>query len=205
MKDEIIRKRSREEQNRKEINGTKPIRRDKRLRNYFALVMIIPAVLSIMACEFVIWAADHYFPDLFHIDPLLGLGMLVPMGVLMEIFTFFLSGHLFEKEEKINNAIRTVADGAGGGKKLYGSLLKDGAYYDSPHYPAQIISAVGAGDAFSAAVIAAAKLDFAEADQIRFATAAAALKYSIPGDVNLVSKEEVVRFMQKAGSGWIDR
>lgn len=104
-----------------------------------------------------------------------------------------------------STAIITVADGAGGGKKLYGSLLKDGAYYDSPHYPAQIISAVGAGDAFSAAVIAAAKLDFAEADQIRFATAAAALKYSIPGDVNLVSKEEVVRFMQKAGSGWIDR
>lgn len=111
MQKEGFQKRFRREAVRKKINGTESIRRDKRLRNYFALVMIIPAVLSIMACEFVIWAADHYFPDLFHIDPLLGLGMLIPMGVLMEIFTFFLSGHLFEKEEKINNAIRSVADG----------------------------------------------------------------------------------------------
>ena len=90
---------------------TESIPRDKRLRNYFSLIMIIPAVLSIMACEFVIWAADHYFPDQFSISPLLGLGMLVPMGILVEIFTFFLSGHLFAKEEKINEAIKNVAAG----------------------------------------------------------------------------------------------
>ncbi len=92
-------------------NTEKGMPRDKRLRNYFAIIMIIPAVLSIMACEFVIWSADRYFPHIFHIDPLLGLGMLVPMGILMEIFTFFLSGHLFSKEEKINDAIRAVAEG----------------------------------------------------------------------------------------------
>lgn len=85
--------------------------RDKRLRNYFAIIMTIPAVLSIIACEFVLWTIDQYYPDRFQTDPIVGLGMLVPMGILMEIFTFFLSGHLFSKEEKINGAIRSVAEG----------------------------------------------------------------------------------------------
>ena len=90
---------------------TESLPRDKHLRNYFAVIMIIPAVLSIMACEFVIWTMDHYYPGRFHVDPIIGLGMLIPMGILMEIFTFFLSGHLFSKEEKINAAIQAVAEG----------------------------------------------------------------------------------------------
>lgn len=85
--------------------------RSKNLRNYFAAIMVVPAVLSIMACEFVIWAADHFFPEQFAIDPIVGLGMLIPMGILMEIFTYFLSGRLFRKEQKINDAIQQVADG----------------------------------------------------------------------------------------------
>ena len=50
---------------------------------------------------------------------------------------------------------------------------------------------IGAGDAFSGALIAARLQNRGWPDALRFATAASALKHSIPGDFCLVTSTEV--------------
>lgn len=44
-------------------------------------------------------------------NPLMGLGILIPMALLMELFTFFVSRHLLKKVKKLTTAINRVAKG----------------------------------------------------------------------------------------------
>ncbi len=43
------------------------------------------------------------------------------------------------------------------------------------------------------------------ADTVEFAAAASCLKHSIHGDLNLVSRDEVLALAGGSGSGWIER
>ncbi|MCK6472964.1 MAG: sugar kinase [Planctomycetes bacterium] len=74
------------------------------------------------------------------------------------------------------------------------------AFHEAPRYELEIVDRVGAGDSFAAGLLASlvkAPGDFARA--VHYATAASALKHSIPGDFNIVTPEEVERLM--AGGG----
>jgi 2-dehydro-3-deoxygluconokinase len=44
-----------------------------------------------------------------------------------------------------------------------------------------------------------------EDETLAFAIAAAALKHSIPGDVNLATAEEIMRLVKEGGSGRVQR
>lgn len=85
---------------------------NQRLPNYFALVAIVPAILSIIAYDFieyfrmVVW--DH---GTWHRTFLYGLGMLTPMALMVELFTFFLSSILSKRINKIAEAMQKVAQG----------------------------------------------------------------------------------------------
>ena len=78
-------------------------------------------------------------------------------------------------------------------------LVAEGKTYRAPRYEVEVVDRIGAGDAFSGGLIAA-RLDKKNwEDSLRFATAASALKHSIPGDFCLVSREEVEQLL-KGGS-----
>ena len=67
-----------------------------------------------------------------------------------------------------------------------------------------IIDRVGTGDAFAAGLIYGL-LHYNDDEAIEFASAACALKHTIPGDVNMVSLENVESLMQGNTSGAIKR
>ncbi|MGQ9730470.1 MAG: sugar kinase [Candidatus Zipacnadales bacterium] len=82
---------------------------------------------------------------------------------------------------------------------------ENGAY--RPYEIRDIVDRVGGGDAFAAGLIHALGGDeYAAPDMaIRFAAAASCLKHSIKGDLNFVTRDEVVALMWGAASGRVRR
>lgn len=85
--------------------------RDSQLQNYFAILAIVPAVISIMAYEFVDYMIFILHPWRTDYNPLNGLGILIPMALMMELITFFFSRHLLKKVSRLTTAISRVAQG----------------------------------------------------------------------------------------------
>ena len=82
-----------------------------KIPNWLAILAIVPAVVSIMAYEFLACMVNIFFPGATKYDPLVGLGMLVPMALMMELITFFYSHHLYKKAVRFIQAIRQVGNG----------------------------------------------------------------------------------------------
>ncbi|HET9635538.1 MAG TPA: sugar kinase [Gemmatimonadaceae bacterium] len=78
-------------------------------------------------------------------------------------------------------------------------LVAERKVYRAPKYEVEVVDRIGAGDAFSGGLIAARLQNKSWDDALRFATAASALKHSVPGDFCLVSREEVEQLL-KGGS-----
>ena len=87
------------------------------------------------------------------------------------------------------------------------ALLFDGEnFYESKHYDIlPIVDRVGAGDSFSAGLIHGLLAYKDPQKALEFATAASALKHTIPGDFNRVSIDEVENLMNGDGSGRVVR
>lgn len=68
-----------------------------------------------------------------------------------------------------------------------------------------IVDRVGGGDAFAAGLIYAMMTDMDDETALNFAVAASCLKHSIPGDMNLVTVEEVNRLAAGEASGRVQR
>ena len=68
-----------------------------------------------------------------------------------------------------------------------------------------IVDRVGGGDSFAAGLIYGLKTYGYVEDALRYAVAASCLKHSIPGDVNLVSVDEVEKLMKGDASGRVSR
>lgn len=68
-----------------------------------------------------------------------------------------------------------------------------------------VIEGVGAGDAFAAGLIYSLIVGESLKQALEFATGAACLKYSVPGDWNLVNAGEVERLLSGGRSPWIQR
>lgn len=77
--------------------------------------------------------------------------------------------------------------------------------YRSKRYDIQIVDRVGGGDSFAAGLIFGLMNYKNTKDSLEFAVAASCLKQTIPGDFNLVSKEEVEKLMNGGGSGRVER
>ncbi len=67
----------------------------------------------------------------------------------------------------------------------------DGRLHSAPRYRVRVVDRVGGGDSFVAALLYARFAGRPPADAVRFATAASALKLTIPGDHNRVGAAEV--------------
>jgi len=73
--------------------------------------------------------------------------------------------------------------------------------YEIPY----IVDRVGAGDALTAGVIFGLTAGWAPQRTVEFGVAASCLKHSIPGDFNLVSRDEVEALAAGDGSGRLQR
>jgi 2-dehydro-3-deoxygluconokinase len=87
-----------------------------------------------------------------------------------------------------------------------GVLWQAGDYFIAPSYDIlPIIDRVGGGDAFMGGLIYGLRNFDNPQKVLNYATAAACLKHSIPGDFNLVSVAEVETLMAGDASGRVSR
>lgn len=70
-------------------------------------------------------------------------------------------------------------------------MSNDDGVFASRDYPLASVDRIGAGDAFAGALIFGLLSKWSGGEAIEFAAAAGALKHSVPGDFNLVSRDEV--------------
>lgn len=86
------------------------------------------------------------------------------------------------------------------------ALLSDGEnFYESAEINVEIVDRVGTGDAFSTGIIYSIINNFEPQHAIDFATACFALKHTIEGDVNLLSKDDIEQYLQAKNSFSIRR
>ena len=85
-------------------------------------------------------------------------------------------------------------------------LLSDGKHCCvSRSYRMWIVDRVGGGDSFSGGLIYGLLTGMSTQEAVEFGAAASCLKHSVHGDLNLISKEEVLALMGGSGTGRIQR
>ncbi|NLB20719.1 MAG: sugar kinase [Clostridium sp.] len=88
----------------------------------------------------------------------------------------------------------------------WSAILNDGKKsYLSKKYDLRIVDRVGGGDSFASGLIYGLVMGNPLDEALEFAVAASALKHTIPGDTNHVSKEEVLALVGGDGSGRVQR
>ncbi len=84
-------------------------------------------------------------------------------------------------------------------------LYTDQKLYTGSAYQLHIVDRVGGGDAFAAGVLHGHLQHMSPQDSLEFGIAAAAIKHTIPGDVNYISEAEVLQLMENRGTGRVQR
>lgn len=79
------------------------------------------------------------------------------------------------------------------------SLSREGLYRSRTYSMEQIVDRIGSGDAFAAGILHGLTSGLSQAEALEFATAAACLKHSIPGDFNLASVADVQSVLSDTG------
>jgi 2-dehydro-3-deoxygluconokinase len=86
-----------------------------------------------------------------------------------------------------------------------GLLVDREGHAFSRHYDITIVDRVGAGDSFAAGLVHALLAGRDRKEAVEFATAASALKHTIPGDLNLVTEAEIDSLAKGDVSGRVQR
>lgn len=88
----------------------------------------------------------------------------------------------------------------------WAGILYDGNhFYESRQYRFQIIDRLGGGDAFMAGIIHGLSQGWDGQKTVEFATAASAIKHTIPGDINISTEEEILEVAEGNVSGRVKR
>jgi 2-dehydro-3-deoxygluconokinase len=89
----------------------------------------------------------------------------------------------------------------------WSAVLYDGEkLYTARQYDIEsVVDRIGSGDAFTGALIYSLLSGRSNQNALDFATAASALKHTIPFDINLVSVEEVDSLVKEGGAGRVQR
>jgi len=110
---------------------------------------------------------------------------------------------------KFKYVISSLRESFSASNNDWSACIMDGAtrefYHSKKYHITPIIDRVGGGDSFAAGFICGLcdKKDFKSA--LEFAVAASALKHTIPGDFNLVTREDVEGLAGGDGSGRVQR
>jgi 2-dehydro-3-deoxygluconokinase len=76
-------------------------------------------------------------------------------------------------------------------------IAADGKSYSAPRFEVESVDPIGAGDAFCGGLIVSRLEGRGWDDAVRFATATAALKHTIPGDFCLVTRNQVEELLSR--------
>jgi 2-dehydro-3-deoxygluconokinase len=88
----------------------------------------------------------------------------------------------------------------------WAGMLYDGnTFYESKKYRFQVVDRLGGGDAFFAGVLHGITHGWSLAATVEFGTAASALKHTLPGDLNIVSEQEILEVAEGNISGRVKR
>ena len=88
----------------------------------------------------------------------------------------------------------------------WSAAIYDGnEFYHSRTYKLHIVDRVGGGDSFAAGLICGLMDGKSGKEALEFAVAASALKHTIPGDFNCVTRNEVLALAGGDGSGRVQR
>ena len=88
----------------------------------------------------------------------------------------------------------------------WSACIYDGEeFYHSRKYDVRIVDRVGGGDSFAAGLICGLLDGKPMKDSLEFAVAASALKHTIPGDFNMVTRAEVDALVGGDASGRVQR
>jgi len=80
--------------------------------------------------------------------------------------------------------------------ELAAIISADGRFYSAPRFEVETVDPIGAGDAFTGGLIVSRLANRGWDDALRFATATAALKHTIPGDFCLVTRPQVEEMLR---------
>ena len=86
-----------------------------------------------------------------------------------------------------------------------GAVCSESGLYQGSGYNLHIVDRVGGGDSFAAGFLHGILTHMEPDRALEFALAAAAIKHTIPGDLNYISEEEVLTLMNSDGSGRVNR
>ena len=100
----------------------------------------------------------------------------------------------------------TIRHGISASVNRWSALLcRADGIFQGREYEIEIVDRIGGGDAFAAALIYGILAGDPPQRTIDFAVAASALKHTIPGDFNLVTREEVEQLLAGDQSGRVQR
>lgn len=112
-----------------------------------------------------------------------------------------------QQEFNFKYVVSTLRESFSASNNGWKAMIYDGnEFYVSRRYEIMpIVDRVGGGDSFSAGIIHGFVNKMSQRDALEFAVAASALKHTIPGDVNIVSIQEVESLVAGHTNGRVDR
>jgi 2-dehydro-3-deoxygluconokinase len=133
-------------------------------------------------------------------DIALALGLEVATGDAQARFTTA-AGLAFAALRRLRWLATTTRQSSDADHQQLGGLLatREGQRATRLHRLTGIVDRIGSGDAFAAGLLHGLLRDQDEQQALEFATAAACLKHSLPGDVNLLGEADVLAWLSQDG------
>ncbi len=86
-----------------------------------------------------------------------------------------------------------------------GAVCTAGDYYKGRDYMLHIVDRVGGGDSFASGFLHGILANMGNKKALEFGLAAAAIKHTIPGDLNYITESEVLSMIESDGAGRVQR
>ncbi len=111
------------------------------------------------------------------------------------------------KDYNFKFAVTTLRESLSATHNKWRAIMHDGqkSYHSNTYDITPIVDRIGGGDSFAAGLIYGLISKKSNEEALNFATAASALKHTIPGDQNLVSLNEVETLLAGDASGRVQR
>ena len=118
-----------------------------------------------------------------------------------------LSAKVMEMYPNVKKVAITMRESLSATHNNWSAIINNGSdFFVSKKYEIKnIIDRVGGGDSFAAGLIYGLMTYDNDKDALEYAVAASCLKHSVSGDMNLITKDEVVSLMGGDGSGRVQR
>lgn len=102
--------------------------------------------------------------------------------------------------------ITTLRNSISASDNGWSAAVCDGtSLYKGKNYNLHIVDRVGGGDSFASGFLHGILSNMGMEKSLEFAIAAAAIKHTIPGDINYIYESEVLTLMESDGSGRVQR